>query len=77
MSYNDKKIITLLFEELDNTTERYKGYRKDLKSTLAEILHLERQHSISRINIIQKISDQVNKVGMELHQQSSMQEEEA
>ena len=75
MSYNDKKIISLLFEEIENIPERYYGYNNELKSTLAEILNLERQHAISRINIIQKISDQVNKLGKELHKNNSMREE--
>lgn len=71
MSYNDKKIISLLFEEIEDAPERYNGYKDDLKGALAEILNLERQHSISRINIVQKISDQINKVGKELNDNNS------
>ena len=34
---------------------------------LTEVLNLERTHTLTRINIVQKIGDQVNTVGMSLH----------
>jgi len=67
MSHNDQKIIKVLFEEINRIDEKYPGYKNDLKHLLADILNLEREHIISKINIVQKISDQVNKVGMELY----------
>ncbi|MEX0906458.1 MAG: hypothetical protein WD604_07875 [Balneolaceae bacterium] len=74
MSYNNRKIIALLFEEIDNLEERYRGYKDDIRHTLAEILNLEREHSISRINIVQKITDQVTKVGKELYRETNPKE---
>lgn len=67
MAYNDKKIVSVLIEECDDIEERCKGYRSELKSLLADVLKLEREHAISKLNITQKIGDQVNTVGMFLH----------
>lgn len=67
MSYNDKKILNLILDELDQIEEQYDGYKDDLKEIIAEIVRLEREHSISRINIVQKISDQISKVAENLN----------
>lgn len=67
MSYNDKKILNFILDELDQIEELYDGYKDDLKEIIAEIVRLEREHSISRINIVQKISDQVSKVAENLN----------
>lgn len=67
MAYNDRKIIKVLAEELQQLEERYPGYKNDMQHVLPEILNLEREHALSRINVVQKIGDQVNTVGMDLY----------
>jgi len=71
MAYNDRKIVTILLEQCGSLDERFPGYRDEIKTLLAEVLNLERTHAISRINISQKIADQVNTLGMELHKSQS------
>ena len=67
MAYNDRKILDVLLHELSAMPERYHGYREDMTHLLIEVLKLEREHTLARINIVQRISDQVNTVGMSLH----------
>lgn len=70
MAYNDKKILQVLLDECNKVPERCKGYRGDMVELLGEILTLERENAIARINIVKKISDQVNTTGMELYKKS-------
>lgn len=67
MAYNDRKILGVLLKELDAVPERYDGYREDMTHLLTEVLNLEQEHAIKRIDIVKRIGDQVNTVGMSLH----------
>ena len=67
MAYNDRKILNLLLSELGRVPERCTGYREDLSHLVGDVLNLERDHAISKIAIVQKISEQVNTVGVTLH----------
>jgi len=67
MAYNDKKILQVLLGELRDMPERCEGYREELGQLLGDILNLEREHTIAKTNVVKKISDQVNTVGMFLH----------
>lgn len=67
MSYNDKKILQVLLDELKEVPEQYEGYHEELKELLADVLYLERGHTIVRTTIVKKIADQVNTVGMSLY----------
>ena len=67
MAYNDKKILGVLLAELAAMPERYEGYREDMTHLLTEVLNLEREHALARTNIVKRIGDQVNTVGMSLH----------
>lgn len=67
MAYNDKKILGVLLNELAAVPEHYDGYREDMTHLLTEVLNLEQEHAIKRIDIVKKIGDQVNTVGMSLH----------
>ena len=67
MAYNDKKILGVLLKELAAVPEHYGGYRDDMRHLLTEVLNLEQEHTIKRIDIVKKIGDQVNTVGMSLH----------
>lgn len=71
MAYNDRKIIEVLREELDQVEEKYNGYKEDLYKVLKNILNLERQHALSRRNIVKDISSEINKVGMKLYNQKN------
>lgn len=70
MAYNDKKILQVLLDECNKVPERCEGYRGDMVHLLGEILTLERENAIARINIVKKIADQVNTTGMELYKNS-------
>ena len=67
MAYNDKKILGVLLAELAAMPERYEGYREDMTHLLTEVLNLEREHALARTNIVKRMGDQVNTVGMSLH----------
>ncbi len=75
MAYNDRKILGVLFKELAAVPEPYEGYREDMTHLLTEVLNLEQEHAIKRIDIVKRIGDQVNTVGMSLHK--SRREDEA
>ena len=67
MAYNDTKILQVLKDELSEVEDRCDGYKRELLHLLAEVLNLERDHMIARTNIVQKIADEVNTVGMFLY----------
>ena len=67
MAYNDKKILHVLMGEIKEVPERCNGYREDVAHLLGDVLNFEREHAISRTNVVKKIADQVNTVGIVLH----------
>ncbi len=67
MAYNDRKILQVLFGELGKVEERCPGYRDELSHLLGDVLNFEREHAISKTNVVKKIADQVNTVGMFLY----------
>ena len=71
MAYNDKKILQVLLEELKEVPERCEGYREDVGHLLGDVLNFEREHAISKTNVVKKIADQVNTVGMGLHKSNN------
>lgn len=64
MAYSDKRIIQVLFGEVNGVPERYEGYRRDLRHLLGDVLLVEYEHAISRTSVVKKIADQVNTLGM-------------
>lgn len=58
-----KKIVSIISDQCTNLEERCEGYRKEIFSTIADILELERQHRIRSINIQQKINDKCDATG--------------
>ena len=68
MAYNDRKIIQVLQGELDEVPDRCRDYRKELRELVGDVLLLEREHAISRTTVVKNIADQVNTVGMFLHE---------
>ncbi len=71
MAYNDKKILQVLLGELRDVPERCEGYGEELGQLLGDILNFEREHTIAKTNVVNKISDQVNTIGMFLHKTRS------
>lgn len=67
MAYNDRKILQVLLGELGKVEERCTGYRDELGHLLGDVLNYEREHAISKTNVVKKIADQVNTVGMFLY----------
>lgn len=67
MAYNDRKILQVLSGELEKVEERCPGYRDELHHLLGDVLNFEREHAISKTNVVKKIADQVNTVGMYLY----------
>lgn len=67
MAYNDKKILEVLLGELGEVPERCEGYREEVAHLLGDVLNFEREHAIARTNVVKKIADQVNTVGMFLY----------
>mgnify|MGYP001372004640 CR=1 FL=1 len=67
MAYNDKKILKVIAREIERLPEKCPGYQEEMMLLLAEVLTYEHEHSIARMNIVQKISDQVNNVGQFLY----------
>ena len=67
MSYNDKKIVEILLEQCKRITSRCPGYQDEMQFLLTEVLRLEREHDIGKINIASKIGDQINVLGMLVH----------
>lgn len=67
MAYNDRKIVEVLLRGLDGVPERCPGYRDVISELVVEVLTLEREHAISKTNIVQKIGDRVNAAGILLY----------
>ncbi len=74
MACNDKKILQVLLGELGEVPERCEGYREELGHLLGDVLNFEREHAISRTNVVKKIADQVNTVGMFLYKSRAASE---
>jgi hypothetical protein len=58
-----KKIVSIISDQVKNVDERCKGYREEIFNIVAEILVLERQHRTRAINIQQKINDKCDAAG--------------
>ena len=63
MPANDRKIVEIIFAEIDNIEERCPGYHKELKDAASDVITVERQNRVSRTNIRQKVEDRINDVG--------------
>lgn len=60
MPLNDKKIISIIFEQCERIDERCAGYKKELIDVIADILEYERGHRVSATNIQKKINERCN-----------------
>ena len=67
MAHKDRKVVQVLFGEVSKVPERCDGYRREMRHLLGDVLNFERDHSISRTNVVKKIADKVNELGMFLY----------
>ena len=71
MAHKDRKVVQVLLGELSNVPQRCDGYRQEMRHLLGDVLNVERDHSISRTNVVKKIASSVNTLGMFLHKSQS------
>jgi len=60
MPLNDKKIISIIFEQCAEIEERCDGYREEIIEVISDILEYERSHRVSATSIQKKINDKCN-----------------
>ena len=60
MPLNDKKIISIIFQQCAGIEERCNGYREEIIDVISDILEYERSHRVSATNIQKKINDKCN-----------------
>lgn len=68
MPLNERKIVSIIFEQCKKLEERCPGYREEIIETVSDILTEERQHRVQGTNIQQKINDKCNTAGRFLAQ---------
>ncbi len=71
MPLNEKHVFEIVLEQCNQVEERYEGYRKSLVDCIADILLLERQHSVSHIDIRVKVQDACVAAGRLLEQNTA------
>ena len=67
MPINETKVIEILKQKTEIVEARYEGYSKDLFSTVAEIVTLERSHILKKMSIVEKIEDKIDLTADELY----------
>lgn len=63
MPLNQRKIVSIIYDQCKNLDERCRDYRDEILNTVTDILEIERQHRIRSINIQQKINDKCDATG--------------
>lgn len=64
MAVDQRKLIAVLHDSVNQRMEHYSGYRKDLLDHVAQIVMLEREHERRATQIQKKISDKVEALGL-------------
>ena len=72
MPVNSRRVIRILYEELDSIEDRCEGYKEELLEAVADIISAERQHRVRGTNIQQKVADKCNSVGSFLAKRRSL-----
>ncbi len=72
MPLNQRKIVEIIFRELQEIEEKFSGYREEIQDVVVDILEYERQHRVQGTNIQQKINDKINAAGRCLAEQMRM-----
>lgn len=63
MAVDQRKLIAVMRQAVENVEERYVGYRSDLFDYVAQIVMLEREHERKATQIQKKIGDRVGALG--------------
>jgi hypothetical protein len=63
---DSKRVVEIIMEETTKASERYSGYRDELREVVAEIVNIERQHRFMARNVKQDIAAQINTLAKEL-----------
>ena len=70
MPINNERVVQIIFENISEIEQRYKGYSEDLKKLVAEVMVLERDHQIQKTNIKQLMSEKIAFSANELFEKS-------
>ena len=71
MPLNEKKIISIIFEQCSGLEERCDGYRAEVIEVITDILDDERGHRVSATTIQKNVNDKCNAAARFLAQQRS------
>ena len=63
MPLNQQKVLSIILNECKSIEERCNGYEEELINVIAEIILVEREHSIQGTNIQQQIDDKCETLG--------------
>lgn len=68
MPLKSERVLDIIKQQTEKIDSRYEGWSDEVFSLVAEIVRLERQHSVNRTHIETKILDQINIAARLLHQ---------
>jgi hypothetical protein len=77
MPLNQRKIVEIVFSEIDRLEEPCQGYRETIQELVVDILDEERQHRVRGTNIQKKINDKINAAGRYVAEKMNAQEGKA
>jgi len=63
MPLNQRKIVEIILQELENVEEKCPRYREEIQDVLVDIIEYERLHRVQGTNIQVKINDKINAAG--------------
>lgn len=63
MAVDQRKLISVMRDAVDEVEDRYKGYRADLFDYVSQIVMLEREHERRATQIQKKVGDRVDALG--------------
>ena len=63
MSFNKQKMIELILDERESIEERCDGYKEQVLDAIVHILNAEREHTVQRTRIQQKVNEACHSAG--------------
>lgn len=76
MTTEIEKLLQTFKGQVEKLPEEYEGYRKDLYDYVTRIIMYEREHKVSRIDIVQKVSDQCEALAVLMNQHNTRKAKE-
>ena len=70
MPTNPRVLLSAIDTCLDQMEERYPGYRVELKSVMADLIIMEKQHEVQQTNIVQQIKGKCELLGDDIFDHS-------